>query len=590
MSNQYTWDLSVFYNSFDDPQIEIDIAALQEKLNYAKELLSAPAATRELLEKYALNSEEISAISTKLRSFAGLTLSTDVSHEQAQKLDDKLKMTFMQLMMLNSAFVRLLKRTEGLDEIVASSEKLTQIKFYIDSARNDASHLMDEAAEKWIRRMSLSGGSAFGDLRSKLDATLMVDYRGTQIPLSAARGLAYDPDPQVRKDAYEAEIASYAKIEIPMAAALNGVKGESLTMAEAMHFDSVLARSLDSSNMEKETLDAMLTAMAEALPVFRKYLRRKGELLGHRNGLPFYDLFAPIARPGYTPKTYSIEEARAKLVEEMSKFTPDMGAFIDKAFADRWIDVFPKEGKGGGAFCSGMHHMDISRVLTNFTGSFSDVSTLAHELGHAWHNRCMKGLPTQLCRTPMPMAETASIFNETFLSHEVKKTATEAELLTYVEGDLMENTQVIVDIFSRYLFETDVIEGRKTHNLSVKELKELMLSAQDRTYGDGLDPDVRHPYMWACKSHYYSSGLAFYNFPYAFGQLFGKGVFAQYLEKGAAFVPVYNQLLRSSGSGTVEQVAASVGIDVRSVDFWRSSLKVITDEIELFLELTNDMI
>ena len=188
------------------------------------------------------------------------------------------------------------------------------------------------------------------------------------------------------------------------------------------------------------------------------------------------------------------------------------------------------------------------------------------------------------------MAETASIFNETFLSHEVKKTASAEELLTYVEGDLMENTQVIVDIMSRYLFETDVIEGRKTHNLSVKELKDMMLSAQDRTYGDGLDPEVRHPYMWACKSHYYSSGLAFYNFPYAFGQLFGKGVFAQYLEKGEEFVPVYNQLLRSSGSGTIEEVAASVGIDVRSVDFWRSSLKVITDEIEQFLELTEDMV
>ena len=287
---------------------------------------------------------------------------------------------------------------------------------------------------------------------------------------------------------------------------------------------------------------------------------------------------------------YTIEEARAKLVEEMSKFTPDMGAFIDKAFEDRWIDVYPKAGKEGGAFCSGMHHMDISRVLTNFGGSFSDVSTLAHELGHAWHNRCMKGLPTQLCRTPMPMAETASIFNETFLSHEVKKTASSDEMLTFIEADLIENTQVIVDIMSRYLFETAVVEGRKTHNLSVKELKDLMLDAQDRTYGDGLDPEVRHPYMWACKSHYYSSGLAFYNYPYAFGQLFGKGVFAQYLEKGAEFVPVYNQLLRSSGSGTVEQVAASVGIDVKSVDFWRSSLKVITDEIQQFLDLTEDMV
>ena len=285
MSNQYTWDLSVFYASFSDPQIEKDLVALQGKLDLAKELLSAETATQELLEKYVMNSEEISALSGNLRSFASLTLSTDIKNEEAQKLSDRLKMTFMQLQMLNSAFVRLLKRTDNLDHIIEGSEKLTHLKFYFDCARNDAAHLMDETAEKWIRKMSLSGGSAFGELRSKLDATLMVDYRGKQIPLSTARGLAYDPDSAVRKDAYESEIASYAKIEIPMAAALNGVKGESLTMAEAMHFDSVLARSLDSSNMEKATLDAMLTAMEESLPAFRKYLRRKGEILGHKTAV-----------------------------------------------------------------------------------------------------------------------------------------------------------------------------------------------------------------------------------------------------------------------------------------------------------------
>lgn len=226
-------------------------------------------------------------------------------------------------------------------------------------------------------------------------------------------------------------------------------------------------------------------------------------------------------------------------------------------------------------------------MLTNFTGSFSDVSTIAHELGHAWHNECMKGLPFALCDAPMPLAETASIFNETMLAHVVRESATPDELFTYIEGDLMECTQVIVDIYSRYLFESAVIEGRKTHTLSVNELKSLMLKAQDDSYGDGLDPQVRHPYMWACKSHYYSPGLAFYNFPYAFGQLFGKGVFAQYLEKGEAFVPTYNQLLRSCGSGMVADVAASVGIDVRSVDFWRKSLKVITDEIDQFIALAD---
>ena len=274
----------------------------------------------------------------------------------------------------------------------------------------------------------------------------------------------------------------------------------------------------------------------------------------------------------------------------MSKFTPDMGKFIDEAFENRWIDVFPREGKGGGAFCSELAGIDQSRILTNFAGSFSDVSTLAHELGHAWHNHCMMGLPLSMTDAPMPLAETASIFNETLLANAAMAQADKKEKLSLLEGNLMETTQTIVDILSRYLFETEVIERRKDHTLSVGELKEIMLDAQEQSYGDGLDPQLRHPYMWACKSHYYISGLAFYNFPYAFGQLFGAGVFAQYQEKGADFVPKYNQLLRSCGSGMIADVAASVGIDVRSMDFWRSSLRVYEKEIDEFIALADELL
>lgn len=169
---------------------------------------------------------------------------------------------------------------------------------------------------------------------------------------------------------------------------------------------------------------------------------------------------------------------------------------------------------------------------------------------------------------PMPLAETASIFNETLLSHLVLEKADDQERFSLLESSLMEATQTVVDIYSRFLFESEVVDTRADHSMSVEELKDAMLRAQEASYGDGLDKNLRHPYMWACKSHYYSSGLNFYNFPYAFGLLFGKGVFAQYLQKGDAFVPVYNQLLRSCGSDTVANVAASVGIDVRSVDFW----------------------
>ena len=586
----WTWDLTVLYKDFDDPKIEQDFNQLKALCETAKEQMArTDLSQREMLETCVAQSEEISRLMSGLGEFASLTLATEAQNEQAQQLMDQLEMFSVQLDLLNSDLVRFIGGVEDLEKLISESEALQKVAFYLRRSKESAAHLPDPAIEEWLLKMSLSGGSAFSNLRDKLDATHTVEYRGESLPLSAIRGKAYDPDPQVRKDAYEAEIASYAKMEIPMAACLNGVKGEALTMIEAEHFDSVLDQTLFNSNMDRATLDAMLAAIQEALPAFRKYLRKKGEILGHKNGLPFYDLFAPVTAKGFTPKTYTIEEARQKLIDEMGKFTPDMAAFMDHAFENRWIDMFPRDGKGGGAFCAGLHALDQSRVLTNFTGSFSDVSTLAHELGHAWHNRCMANLPFCMTDAPMPLAETASIFNETLLANAVMENASKEERFSLLEGNLMETTQVIVDILSRYLFESEVIERRKDHTLSPKELKEIMLDAQEKSYGDGLDPDVRHPYMWACKCHYYYPGLAFYNFPYAFGQLFGAGVYAQYKQEGPSFVPKYNKLLRSCGSGMVADVAKSVGIDVRSVDFWRASLKVYTQKIEEFITLADEL-
>lgn len=584
----YTWDLTVLYHDFDDPAIERDFARAQELAAKAQGLLQGDALGA--LEGMTDAMEDLQRITAALGSFASLTLAADATNERAQQLMDKLMQFSVKISLLSSAFTRYIGELGDLDALIARSEKLQAVAFALRRRKAAAAHLMDPAIEEWMLKMSLSGGEAFSSLRDKLDATLTVDWQGESLPLSAIRSKAYDPDPAVRKAAYEAELAAYLKIEIPMAACLNGVKGEALTMIEAQRFNSVLDQTLFNANMDRETLEAMLAAIRESLPAFRRYLRKKGELLGHPDGLPFYDLFAPIAPKGYTPKAYTVEEAEEKLVAEMSKFSPEMGAFIRHAFEHRWIDFFPREGKSGGAFCAELHALDMSRVLTNFAGSFSDVSTLAHELGHAWHNRCMAGLPFAMIDAPMPLCETASIFNETLLANAAMRQAGKAERFALLEGSLMETAQCIVDIYSRYLFESAVVEGRKTHTLSVAELKELMLSAQEESYGDGLSKDARHPYMWACKSHYYYPGLAFYNFPYAFGQLFGAGMYALYEEKGAAFVPQYNSLLRACGSDMVADVAASVGIDVRSVDFWRSSLAVYEKQIDEFVALADEML
>lgn len=311
--------------------------------------------------------------------------------------------------------------------------------------------------------------------------------------------------------------------------------------------------------------------------MFRRYFRLKARMLGYEGGLKFYDLFAPVGkmRGDYTP-----EDARGILVRELGAFSPHMADMINRAFDERWIDMFPREGKGGGAFCSGMHPLGISYVLANFEGSYGSVGTLAHELGHAYHNECMKDLPILMADYPMPLAETASIFNETLLAQKMLEKADRDTRIALLEQQLADAAQVIVDIMSRFLFEKEVVERRADTTLSPRELCRIMLDAQKQTYGDGLDADCLHPYMWACKGHYYSTDVHFYNFPYAFGQLFAVGVYALYRERGAAFLPDYEKLLRSAGSGMVRDVAASVGIDVADVNFWRSSLRVFEEKLE----------
>lgn len=437
-------------------------------------------------------------------------------------------------------------------------------------------------------RLQLTGGIAWSNLRDLLAGTMTVpievDGESKRLPLSSVRNMAYSEDAGTRKQAYEAELAAYAQVETALAASLNALKGEALTFCEARQYDSLLDQTLEASRMDRQTLEALLEAMREALPDFRRYLKSKARLLGHPNGLPFYDLFAPM---GSDVKTFSPEEARAYLVRVLGSFSEEMGAFVDRAFEERWIDLFPKEGKSGGAFCASHAHMARSWILTNFDGSFSAVGTLAHELGHAFHTRCIQDMPLLMSEYPMPLAETASIFNETFVSQHALKHAAPEEAFSLLEASLMDSTQVIVDIYSRYLFETEVVETCKARAMSVDELKDAMLRAQAASYGDGLDPDARHPYMWACKSHYYSTDSHFYNFPYAFGLLFGLGVYAQYEAQGAAYVPVYKKLLAGTTSQSIADVAASVGIDVRDVGFWRSSLDVIRKQIDQFVELAD---
>ncbi len=578
----FTWDLSVFYKGFDDPALRWDIDGVKALAAQGHALLAAQEGPAFTLEKMIGCLEELSNRLYRAFSFCQLTLAADTENKEAFRYLDELSALYVDVEVLQSACVRYVGQIPDVEAAIAQSETLEKNAFVLREYQSRAAHMLPESLEKWMLRMSLSGGDAFSKLRDQVMGAHTVELEGKTLPLPAVRGMAYDPDPAVRQKAYEAELASYSKVALPMAFCLAGIKGEAITLCEARGYPDVLTQQLAETRMDGRTLEAMLTAIREALPDFRRYLRAKAKLLGHPGGLPFYDLFAPV---GKSTKQYTIEEARALLSQVFTQVNPEMGAFMDHAFENRWIDVYPREGKEGGAFCAGSHQLKLSRVLTNFVGSFSDVSTIAHELGHAWHNHCLESVPLLMADPPMPLAETASIFNETLLNHVVRQTADEDMAFGLLESSLMEATQTVVDIYSRFLFESAVFEARKTHTPTVEELNAFMLDAQAQAYGDGLHETLRHPYMWINKSHYYTVGLHFYNFPYAFGLLFGLGVFGRYREQGAGFIPEYNALLQSCGGGLVADVARSVGIDVGDPAYWRGALGLVRREIDEFVEL-----
>ena len=581
------WSLDVFYKSADDPAIGRDMALIEEAVAEYKTAIaeldaSDPAAS---LRRVVDIKEKMGVLIRRLMGFFSLRRSTNASDTAGAVYMTKVQGMMASLAKVNVAYEKFVGSIEDIDAVIADDEVLSQYGFYFGEIKKSVSHILSDEAEEVFAKLNISGGRAWGDLFSYLTANVEVEYKGEKTTLSAIRGLAESDDATVRKEAYEAELACYKKIRDPIAFALNSIKSQVNTEAELRGYADPLAMTLEDSRMQKATLDAMLEAMREYMPKFREYLRHKAKLLGYENGLPWYELYAQMGSA--SAQTFTAEEAHKYLVEHFNSFAPDLAEMVDRAFNEDWIDFYPRAGKVGGAFCSNLPFLGQSRILTNFSGSFGSVVTLAHELGHAYHGLLIESHRPLNTGYTMPVAETASNFNELIIVNDAIAKSEGGEKIALIESQIQDCTQIIVDIYSRFLFEDEVIRRRKNKFMFADELEGIMLNAQKEAYGDGLDPDYLHPYMWCCKSHYYSAGLSYYNFPYAFGGLFSRGLYAKYLEEGEEFLPKYRALLNATTVASVEDVAHIAGIDLTKPEFWRTSLQVIADKIDEFIVETS---
>jgi pepF/M3 family oligoendopeptidase len=475
-----------------------------------------------------------------------------------------------------------------LDQVIKNNKTAAAHAFLLREAAEQSQYLMSEAEEALAAELSLSGGNAFRKLQGTVTSQLAVDFeldgKAQKLPMPALINLRSHPDEATRRRAYEAENQAWETVKETLAACMNGVKGETNTLYKKRGRKDALHSAIDAARIDRKTLDAMMASMKDSFPMFRNYFQAKAKKLG-KERLAWWDVFAPM---GKADKVYSFEQARDLIVDNFEKFSPQLAELAKRAFDNNWIDAEQREGKRGGAFCMTIPAVKESRILSNFDGSFDQVSTLAHELGHAFHNSCIfKAGKTELQRQyPMTLAETASIMCETIVTQAVlSQTSDPQEELALLEAQLNNASQVIVDIYSRFLFEKEVLERREKSELSPDDLNEIMERAQKATYGDGLDEQYLQKFMWTWKPHYYSPDAPFYNFPYAFGLLFATGLYAIYRQRGADFVPDYINLLAATGEDSAASLARRFGIDITKRKFWDDSLAIIAKQVDRYCEL-----
>lgn len=581
------WDASVYFPGLESPEFltalqtfkkkleAMDQAFSDQKIEDGPKFGSLETDAVEKLETALGDMNGVLSDARLIRAYVYSFVSTDSTNALALATQSQLASPMTALSKLGARLTAWIGRLPS-DLDKTASETVQSHRFPIELARIRASKLLPAGEESLLADLVDTSTGSWGRLHSNYTSQLMVEVGGETKPMSAVRTMAY-ADADSRRVGYEAELAAWKQHELSLAASMNSIKGQTSLIAKKRGWNSLLDESLFAAHIGRESLEAMMSAVKDSFPDFRRYLRAKAKKLGHSGGLPWYELFAPLGANA----DWSYDKAEDFIETKFRTYSDKLADYARESFNRNTIDAEPRPGKVDGAFCSGTRGGE-SLILMNYKPAFGSVSTLAHELGHGYHNLCLAER-TELQRgTPMTLAETASIFCETIIKRAAIGESHGEERLGILEAALQGSCQVVIDIASRFYFESHVVEKRAERELSAAELCEAMTNAQKETYGDGLSS--WHPYMWAVKPHYYSQ-RAFYNFPYTFGLLFSLGLYAVYQSEPNGFHARYDALLSETGMESADTLAARFGIDINSKQFWAGSLGVIKQDIDEFVAL-----
>ena len=595
MKNLPNWDLTPIFPSLDSDEFSSEFSAALASIDDLSAQFERFSIRRR--ENGAADTEFVAQFETvlgawnvlerrleTLGSFIGCIVTTDATNELAKARESALETKIIALGQLQTRLIAWVGSSE-VESLIQSSEIARNHEFWVRRAADLAAHQMSESEENLASALSPMGFGGWAKLHGTVSALLSVkiEVEGEKksLPMSAIRALASDSNRETRQKAFEAEIAAWESAAPTFAAALNGIKGFQRETRARRGYANDVEPTLGDNSIDAATLAAMQKACVAAFPDFRRYMKAKARALNLEK-LAWFDLIAPLDAKtlGADEKQWSWDETEDFTAQNFGRYSEKLADFARRSFDEKWIDAPPVAGKVGGAYCTGTRPGE-SRVLMNFDGSFTAVSTLAHELGHAYHNLCLENRTPLQSQIPMTLAETASIFCETLVFEGAVANASRAEKIALLDNALSRNLQVVVDIHSRFLFEKSVFEKRGERELGQSEFCDLMTSAQRATYGEDLAP--LHPLMWAVKGHYY--GPRFYNYPYTFGLLLALGLYAKYEKNAADFRLKYDDFLSQCGMASAQTLAQGFGFDLTQSEFWEGSLNVIRAQIDEFESL-----
>ncbi|WP_153721137.1 M3 family oligoendopeptidase [Sporosarcina cascadiensis] len=593
-----TWDLeTVFKGGTNSQEVQTKISSIKEEIaQYAKQLEgwnSEPAEDASALQVILKQQEVIGKGLGQVATFVNMWRDAFMDDEHASVVNGQVMELSSEIQQLATIFTKkLVAITDEHWTKLLQDDALNEISFSLNEIREQGKRLLSEEEEKLIAKLNKDGIAAWSDLYNTVGSIMTVpfpneDGETADLSIGQAMNKMYaDPDPKVRGRLFEEWEKVWSKNGPVFADILNHLAGYRLTLQEAHGREGHLEEPLEYNRMTEQTLAAMWSAVDTQKHKFLEYLDEKAKLLGMEK-LGWQDVDAPVAAGETKPTRFTYDEAADFIIEHFASFGPKLTEFTKHALENRWVEAEDRPNKRPGGYCTSLPEFEESRIFMTFTGSPSDASTLAHELGHAFHSYVMKDLPEMNQGYAMNVAETASTFAETIIADAtVKNAATDEEKISLLANKLEGATAMFLNIRARFLFEDQFYQERAKGIVSEKRLNELMTAAQKEAFGDSLSS--YHPHFWAAKLHFFIDSVPFYNFPYTFGYLFSLGIYAEYLKSPEGFEEKYIALLRDTGSMKVEELAKKhLGADITKEDFWTAGIELVGKDVVEFIELTD---